>query len=183
MRCPSCDHPEDRVIDSRPLESATVIRRRRLCAYCGKRFTTYERVESTPLMVIKSDNRREPFSRDKIREGLRRAFQKRPVSPDTVEKMVSEIEYELQDYVLEVPSREIGERILKKLYQVDPVAYVRFASVYRQFGGLDDFMKELRKLKRSHQREAKSRLARLTKKKDLHNGKRELSGVAQTASH
>lgn len=152
MRCPTCDHPEDRVIDSRPLESASVIRRRRLCLHCGKRFTTYERVEATPLMVVKSDNRREPFSREKIREGLMRAFQKRPVAPDMLEKLVSEIEYELQDHALEVPSAEIGERILKKLYALDPVAYVRFASVYKKFDGLEDFMKELQKLRKSHQK-------------------------------
>ncbi len=153
MRCPSCDHPEDRVIDSRPLESATVIRRRRVCAHCGKRFTTYERVEATPLMVIKSDNRREPFSREKLKQGIVRACQKRPISSDTIEKMVAEVEYELQDYVLEVPSREIGDRVLKKLYQMDSVAYVRFASVYRQFGDLDAFLRELKKLKKVHQRE------------------------------
>jgi transcriptional repressor NrdR len=152
MRCPSCDHPEDRVIDSRPLESASVIRRRRLCVYCGKRFTTYERVESTPLMVVKSDNRREPFNRAKMREGVLRACEKRPISPDAIERLVAEIEYELQDYVLEVPSREIGERILKKLYHLDPVAYVRFASVYKQFSDLNDFLRELQRLKKAHQR-------------------------------
>jgi transcriptional repressor NrdR len=158
MRCPSCDHPEGRVIDSRPLESSTVIRRRRLCGHCGKRYTTYERVESTPLMVIKSDNRREPFNRAKMREGILRACEKRPISSDAVEKLVSEIEYELNDYVLEVPSREIGERVLKKLAQLDAVAYVRFASVYRQFGDLDAFLQELKKLKRSHMRQqARSR--------------------------
>jgi transcriptional repressor NrdR len=155
MRCPTCDHPEDRVIDSRPLESASVIRRRRLCLHCGKRFTTYERVEATPLMVVKSDNRREPFDRDKLREGLMRAFQKRPVAPDTVEKLVSEIEYDLQDFALEVPSAEIGVRILKRLYTLDPVAYVRFASVYKKFDDLDDFMRELQKLKKSHRRGVK----------------------------
>ena len=132
-----------------------MIRRRRLCLHCGKRFTTYERVEATPLMVVKSDNRREPFNRVKIREGLLRAFQKRPVAPDTVEKMVSEIEYELQDHALEVPSAEIGERILKKLYALDPVAYVRFASVYKKFDGLDDFLRELQKLGKSHRKAAK----------------------------
>jgi transcriptional repressor NrdR len=153
MRCPVCNHPEDRVIDSRPLESATVVRRRRICAYCGKRFTTYERIESTPLMVIKSDNRREPFNREKIREGLRRAFEKRPVSSDSVEKLISEIEYDLQDYVMEVTSREIGDRILKKLYHLDPVAYVRFASVYKQFAELDDFLEELKRVKKAYLRE------------------------------
>lgn len=131
-----------------------MIRRRRLCLHCGKRYTTYERVEATPLMVVKSDNRREPFNRGKIRAGLLRAFQKRPVTPDTVEKLVSEIEYDLQDFALEVPSSEIGERVLKKLYAMDPVAYVRFASVYKKFGDLDDFMKELAKLRRVHRKGA-----------------------------
>jgi transcriptional repressor NrdR len=157
MRCPLCYHPEDRVLDSRPLESATVIRRRRSCVHCGKRFTTYERVEAAPLMVIKSDNRREPYDRAKLREGLVRACQKRPISSDTIEKLVSEVEYELQDYVLEVPSREIGERVLKKLYRLDPVAYVRFASVYRQFADLDAFLRELKKVKRAHEREGARR--------------------------
>ncbi len=154
MKCPTCDHPEDRVIDSRPLDSASVIRRRRLCLHCGKRYTTYERVEATPLMVVKSDNRREPFNRGKVREGLLRAFQKRPVTPDAVEKLVSEIEYELQDFALEVPSSEIGERILKKLYALDPVAYVRFASVYKKFSDLEDFLRELARLKKAHQKRA-----------------------------
>ncbi len=154
MRCPSCDHPEDRVIDSRPLESAAVVRRRRVCLHCGKRFTTYERVESTPLMVVKRDNRREPFSREKMREGITRACQKRPISPSAIEKLVAEVEYGLQDFVLEVPSPVIGERILKKLGELDPVAYVRFASVYRQFGDLETFMKELQKLKRVRLRRA-----------------------------
>jgi transcriptional repressor NrdR len=160
MRCPACDHPEDRVIDSRPLESASVVRRRRLCLHCGKRFTTYERVEATPLMVVKSDDRREPFNRAKIREGLLRAFQKRPVAPDAVEKLVSEIEYELQDYVMEVPSSVIGDRILKKLYGMDPVAYVRFASVYKKFESPDDFLQELARLKRFHQRRSTGSRAR-----------------------
>jgi transcriptional repressor NrdR len=156
MRCPTCDHPEDRVIDSRPLDSASVIRRRRLCLHCGKRFTTYERVEATPLMVVKSDQRREPFSRDKIRRGLERAFEKRPVPPDTVEKLVSELEYELQDFALEVPSSEIGDRLLRKLHGLDPVAYVRFASVYRKFDDLNDFMRELKKIRKNGARAARA---------------------------
>jgi transcriptional repressor NrdR len=155
MRCPTCDHPDDRVVDSRPLESASVIRRRRACLHCGKRFTTYERVETTPLMVVKRDNRREPFNRDKMREGIQRACQKRPISPAIIERLVAEVEYGLQDCVLEVPSVEIGQRILKRLYDMDAVAYVRFASVYRSFGDVDTFMAELRKVKRSHQDRAR----------------------------
>jgi transcriptional repressor NrdR len=152
MRCPACDHPEDRVIDSRPLESASVIRRRRVCLYCGRRFTTYERVEATPLMVVKRDNRREPFSREKMRAGIDHACRKRPISPAAVEKLVADVEYSLQDFVLEVPSREIGERILKRLHALDPVAYVRFASVYRSYESIDDFQAEMRRLKKNVRR-------------------------------
>lgn len=155
MRCPTCDHPDDRVLDSRPLESASVIRRRRVCLGCGKRFTTYERVESTPLMVVKRDNRREPFNRDKMREGVQRACQKRPISPAMIEKLVAEVEYSLQDFVLEVPSVEIGQRLLKRLHDLDAVAYVRFASVYRSFGDVDDFMSELNRLKKDHEKRAR----------------------------
>jgi transcriptional repressor NrdR len=147
MKCPYCGHEEDRVLDSRPLEAASIIRRRRECQSCHKRFTTYERLESVPLLVIKSDDRREPFNREKLREGIARACEKRPVGPDTVERLVSEIEYELQDYVMQVPSRVIGEKVLKKLMGLDAVAYVRFASVYRQFPDVDAFLHELEKLK------------------------------------
>jgi transcriptional repressor NrdR len=105
-------------------------------------------------MVIKRDNRREPFSRDKMREGIQRACQKRPISPAAIERVVAEVEYSLQDFVLEVPSVEIGQRILKRLYELDAVAYVRFASVYRSFGDVDAFMSELRRVKRAHQRRA-----------------------------
>jgi transcriptional repressor NrdR len=149
MKCPFCGHEEDRVLDSRPLEAASIIRRRRECQSCHKRFTTYERLESVPLMVTKSDDRREPFNREKLREGLLRACEKRPIGADTIERIVSEIEYELQDYVMQVPSKVIGEKVLKKLMDLDPVAYVRFASVYRQFQDLDAFLEELEKLKKS----------------------------------
>lgn len=150
MRCPFCDNSSDRVLDSRPVESAAVVRRRRQCLKCRKRYTTYERVEAAPLVVLKSDGRREPFHREKLREGIARACIRRPISADVIEKLVSEVEIQLQDYVLEIPSREIGEIVLKKLYGVDLVAYVRFASVYRQFQDLDMFMRELKKLMRSH---------------------------------
>lgn len=148
MKCPFCGHQEDRVLDSRPLEAASIIRRRRECQACHKRFTTYERLEEVPLMVIKSDDRREPFNREKMREGVLRACEKRPVGPDAIERILSEIEYELQDYVMQVPSRVIGEKVLKKLKELDPVAYIRFASVYRQFQGVDAFMDELEKIKK-----------------------------------
>lgn len=148
MKCPYCGHQEDRVLDSRPLEAASIIRRRRECQACHKRFTTYERLEEVPLMVIKSDDRREAFNREKLREGILRACEKRPVGPDTIERILSEIEYELQDYVMQVPSRVIGEKVLKKLKDLDPVAYIRFASVYRQFPDVDAFLDELQKLKK-----------------------------------
>ena len=145
MKCPFCNHNEDRVIDSRETSDATAIRRRRECSSCNKRFTTYEYVEKTPLMVIKKDSRREPFIREKILSGLRNACQKRPVSMEKIEKIVSEVEAEIQKkFDQEVDSRHIGELVMEKLSKVDDVAYVRFASVYRQFKDINQFMRELR---------------------------------------
>jgi transcriptional repressor NrdR len=148
VKCPYCGHQEDRVLDSRPLEAASIIRRRRECQSCHKRFTTYERLEEVPLMVIKSDDRREPFNREKLREGIMRACEKRPIGPDVIERVLAEIEYELQDYVMQVPSRVIGEKTLKKLKELDPVAYIRFASVYRQFPDVNAFLDELEKFRK-----------------------------------
>ncbi|MFH1238646.1 MAG: transcriptional regulator NrdR, partial [bacterium] len=128
---------------------STVIRRRRQCFSCGKRFTTYERLESIPLMVLKSDNRTEVFDRDKLREGILRACEKRPISIDKIEKIVSEIEYDLQNYVMEVKSSIIGDKVLTHLRDLDDIAYIRFASVYRQFEDVETFRRELRKLKSS----------------------------------
>ena len=153
MKCPFCGGFDDQVVDSRPLDHSSVIRRRRECLECKKRFTTYERLEETPLMVVKSNMRREPFDRNKLREGLMRACEKRPISSDAVEKIISEVEYALQDYVMEVPSRTIGEEVLKKLSRLDQVAYIRFASVYRQFGDVDTFMSELKKIKKEHDKQ------------------------------
>lgn len=148
MRCPHCNHPEDHVIDSRPVETGNVIRRRRECLGCSKRFTTYERPEVIPLIVIKSDNRRMPFERTKLREGIARACKNRNITAEQIEKLVSEVEQELQeDYVMEAPSRVIGDLVLKKLKNLDSVAYVRFASVYKQFSDIDSFMSELKGLK------------------------------------
>jgi transcriptional repressor NrdR len=147
MKCPYCGHEEDRVLDSRPLEASSIIRRRRECQGCHKRFTTYERLEDVPLMVMKSDNRLEPFSREKLREGIARACEKRPISADQIERLIAEIEYELQSYVMQAPSRVIGEKVLKKLKSLDHVAYIRFASVYKQFQDVEAFLKELEKLK------------------------------------
>ena len=151
MRCPYCSGSNDQVIDSRPLDSSAVIRRRRECLECKKRFTTYERLEVTPLMVVKSDNRREPFNRKKLLDGLMRSCEKRPIYSDTIEKIVSEVEYELQDYVMEVESQVIGEKVLKRLLDIDLIAYIRFSSVYKQFGDIDTFLAELKKLKKENE--------------------------------
>lgn len=147
MKCPFCGFEEDRVIDSRPTEEGTAIRRRRECTKCQKRFTTYEKVESLPLMVIKKDNSRQLFDREKILNGLLRACEKRPVSISDLEKLVSEIETQiLNSLQREITSREIGEMVMARLKNLDEVAYVRFASVYRQFKDINTFMDELRKL-------------------------------------
>ncbi len=150
MKCPYCGFHDTKIINSRPLDSATVVRRRRECAECNKRFTTYERIEEMPLTVVKSDNRREPFDINKLREGIIRACKKCPVSTQTIEKIVSEIEHELQEeYVLEVPSRAIGEKVLEKLLKVNSVAYIRFASVYYQYADIDVFLNEIKRLKKN----------------------------------
>ena len=148
LKCPFCSNNEDKVIDSRPIDESSVIRRRRECLKCNKRFTTYERLEEMPLTVIKKDSKREVFDRSKLLQGIVIACTKRPVSIDQIEKVVNEIEYELKDYIMEVPSSVIGEIALKKLKILDEVAYVRFASIYREFSDVDIFMKELNKLKK-----------------------------------
>lgn len=145
MRCPYCNFNEDKVIDSRATQEGASVRRRRECINCGRRFTTYEYVEKTPLMVVKKDGRREPFNREKILSGLTRACQKRPISMERLVKVVSEVEAEIQKkFDQEVESRFIGELVMEKLSKVDDVAYVRFASVYRQFKDVNQFLRELR---------------------------------------
>ncbi len=145
MRCPYCNHNEDKVIDSRETANGTSIRRRRECINCGKRFTTYEYIEKTPLMVVKKDGRREPFNREKIISGLIRACQKRNVSVESLDKLALEVEAQIQrKFDREVESRYIGELVVDKLAKVDDVAYVRFASVYRQFKDVNQFMRELK---------------------------------------
>ena len=147
MRCTKCGCLDDKVIDSRGSREGSTIRRRRECLKCGKRFTTYEQVEEQPLMVIKKDGRREPFDRHKLLAGLVKACEKRPVSMDDLERLVDELERELsQQFEREAPSREIGERVMRKLHALDPVAYVRFASVYREFKDVEQFMRELKDL-------------------------------------
>ena len=145
MKCPYCGYKEDKVMDSRTTKEDSSIRRRRECLKCGKRFTTYEYIEEIPLMVIKKDGRREPFDRKKILAGIMKACEKRPVSVEKTEEIVQDIERQiLRKFEREVPSSEIGERVMEKLASLDDVAYVRFASVYRQFKDVNQFMKELK---------------------------------------
>ncbi|MCX7746979.1 MAG: transcriptional regulator NrdR [Clostridia bacterium] len=147
MKCPYCGFIEDKVIDSRPTDEGSAIRRRRECSKCTKRFTTYEKVESLPLMVIKKDKTRQPFNRDKLLNGLLRACEKRPVSVNDLERVVEEIESQIYNSLQrEVTTQHIGEMVIARLKNMDEVAYVRFASVYRQFKDINTFMDELRKL-------------------------------------
>ena len=147
MKCPFCSHPESKVVDSRPAEEGASIRRRRECLSCRKRFTTYETMESLPLMVVKKDGSRQSFDRNKVLAGLIRACEKRPVPYDVLENMATEIEQVLQNKMeREIRSAEIGELVMERLKAVDEVAYVRFASVYRQFKDINTFMEELSKL-------------------------------------
>ncbi len=147
MKCPFCGFEESKVIDSRPTDEGQRIRRRRECLECGKRFTTYEIIESLPIIVIKKDKSRETFNRDKLMTGILRACEKRPVSVDTMDNIIDEIEVIIQNSLdREVSSEKIGELVMEKLKKVDEVAYVRFASVYRQFKDINTFMSELTKL-------------------------------------
>ena len=147
MKCPFCGFDESKVIDSRPTDEGQRIRRRRECLECGKRFTTYEVIESLPIIVIKKDKSREPFNRNKLMTGLLRACEKRPVSIDTLDNIIDEIEVIIQNSLdREVSSEKIGELVMEKLKKVDEVAYVRFASVYRQFKDINTFMAELNNL-------------------------------------
>ena len=147
MKCPFCEAPDTKVIDSRPTEEGHAIRRRRECEKCGKRFTTYEIIETVPLIVVKKDGTRESFDRVKLFNGLLRACEKRPVPVETIEKAVTDIESSLQNSLeKEVTSGKIGELAMEKLKDIDEVAYVRFASVYRQFKDVSTFVDEVTKL-------------------------------------
>ena len=149
MKCPFCSFAESKVIDSRPTDEGEKIRRRRECMNCGKRFTTYEIIENVPIIVVKKDKSREEFDRDKLFRGILRSCEKRPVSIDTIDKMVNDIETSLQNSLdREVTSVHIGEMVMDKLKDIDEIAYVRFASVYRQFKDINTFMDELSKLLR-----------------------------------
>lgn len=146
MKCPFCGHDNTRVVDSRPVDDNTAIRRRRMCDECGKRFTSYEKAETIPLIVIKKDENREQFNRSKIEAGVLRACHKRPVSAQQVSSLVDEVENEVYNLNLrEVPSARIGEIVMVHIKDLDPVAYVRFASVYREFKDVNTFMDELKK--------------------------------------
>jgi transcriptional repressor NrdR len=150
MRCPYCGHLEDRVVDSREAQEGQATRRRRECLGCGRRFTTYERVEDVLPQVVKKDGRREAFDRRKIVEGLQRACQKRPVSREQIDDLVSSVERRVQEAgEREVRSEVIGEAVMERLRELDPVAYVRFASVYRAFADVGEFMNELEGLAKS----------------------------------
>jgi transcriptional repressor NrdR len=147
MKCPYCSYSESKVVDSRPTEEETAIRRRRECEKCAKRFTTYEKIEEVPLVIIKKDGSREVYQRGKLINGFLKACEKRPVSLKQIEEVVDEIEKELYNSMdKEIDSKKIGEMVMKRLKQLDDVAYVRFASVYRQFKDLNTFMEELNKL-------------------------------------
>ena len=147
MKCPFCSSDEDKVIDSRSSNEGKSVRRRRECLKCDKRFTTYEYVEEIPLMLIKKDGRREAFDRNKIINGIMKACEKRPVSVEKVEGIVDRVEKELQkSFDKEVKAQVVGELVMDLLHKVDEVAYVRFASVYRQFKDINQFMKELKDL-------------------------------------
>ena len=147
MRCPFCEAVDSRVVESRANDDQSMVRRRRECIECGRRFTTYERVEYTPLLVIKKDKTREGFDRDKLRRGIARACEKRPITSDQIDSMVDEVDKQLRiDFEREVPSSEVGERIMDLLRTVDGVAYVRFASVYREFRDVQTFAQEILQL-------------------------------------
>ena len=147
MKCPFCNQDNTRVVDSRPVEDTNSIRRRRLCDVCGRRFTTYEKVETIPLIIIKKDNNREQYERAKIEAGILRACYKRPVSAEAIQRTIEAIETEIfKREEKEISSNLIGEIVMEKLKNLDPVAYVRFASVYREFKDVNTFVAELKKI-------------------------------------
>ncbi len=161
MQCPHCESLDNKVVDSRLSQEGAVIRRRRECLECQRRFTTYERVEETSPMVIKKDGRREHLDRQKILAGLKKACEKRPISMDTLDAVATRIEKKFQENgEAEIPSRMIGEAVMAELYHLDQVAYVRFASVYREFKDLNQFMSELKGLLDQDKSDSKERVAR-----------------------
>jgi transcriptional repressor NrdR len=151
MKCPFCGEIDNKVIDSRLSKDGNVIRRRRECIICNRRFTTYEHIEEIPVMIIKKDGRREVYSREKVRSGLQKACQKRKISMNVIEDFLDELERDLREIgEKEIPSHTIGEKVMAKLHEIDDVAYVRFASVYREFKDVNDFVSELKNLLSNH---------------------------------
>ena len=147
MKCPFCGNDNTRVVDSRPVDDNTAIRRHRMCDTCGKRFTSYEKVELSPLMVVKKDQTREQYNRNKIEDGVIRACHKRPVSAQQIKDLVDSVETEIYNKgEREIPTTEIGEMVMNRIKNLDAVAYVRFASVYREFKDVETFMDEIRKM-------------------------------------
>ncbi len=147
MKCPYCGEVDNKVIDSRLSKNGTVIRRRRECIICSRRFTTYEHIEEIPIMIIKKDGRREVFSREKVRSGMKKACEKRDISMNIIEEFIDELERDLRETgEKEIPAAEVGEKIMSRLHELDDVAYVRFASVYREFKDVNDFVDELKSL-------------------------------------
>ena len=147
MLCPFCNHTETKVVDSRDTQEGRVTRRRRECEQCGARFSTYEEVEMFRMTIVKKDGRKEEYDRKKIEAGLDRAFEKRPNATEKIEKIIGEVEYTLHErHVAEIPSKDIGNLVLEKLKDLDEVAYIRFASVYKSFGSAKSFLKALEKL-------------------------------------
>ena len=147
MKCPYCGEVDNKVIDSRLSKDGNVIRRRRECIICSRRFTTYEHIEEIPIMIIKKDGRREVFSREKVRSGMKKACQKRNISMNIIEEFIDELERDLRETgEKEIPAAEVGEKIMSMLHELDDVAYVRFASVYREFKDVNDFVDELKSL-------------------------------------
>jgi len=154
MKCPFCGEINNKVIDSRLSKDGNVIRRRRECLVCSRRFTTYEHIEEIPVMIIKKDGRREIFSSEKLRSGIQKACQKRNISVNIIEEFLDELERDLRESgEKEIPSHKIGEKVMAKLHEIDDVAYVRFASVYREFKDVNDFVSELKSLLSKHKPE------------------------------
>jgi len=152
MKCPYCGETDNKVIDSRMSMDGSVIRRRRECISCSRRFTTYEHIEEVPIMIIKKDNRREIFNREKVRSGIKKACEKRNISMNVIEEQIDELERDLREMgEKEIPAHILGEKIMSILHKLDDVAYVRFASVYREFKDVNDFVSELKTLLNSQQ--------------------------------
>ena len=160
MRCPYCGNIDDKVLESRLMANGDSIRRRRECISCGYRFTSYEHIEEKPFMVVKSDNRRQPYDRQKLAKGIERALEKRPVASSLIEGIINEIEDQAiieNKATNEISTAKLGELVLNKLYDIDKVAYIRFASVYRHFENIDEFIEEVKKLESKEKKQKKTR--------------------------